>query len=81
MPPLTSIHRNNCYHLPRQNVVLPTRHRWRWFFDTAWFSLVERGRFTEGETVLVLGASGGVGLAALQLVRGEMGGHALCGYC
>lgn len=36
-------------------------------FDTAWFALCERGRAKAGETVLVLGASGGVGLAAVQL--------------
>ena len=38
-------------------------------FDTAWFALRERARLTEGETVLVLGASGSVGHAALQLVK------------
>jgi NADPH2:quinone reductase len=38
-------------------------------FDTAWFALRERGRLKAGETVLVLGASGGVGLAAVQLAR------------
>lgn len=38
-------------------------------YDTAWFALCERGRARAGETVLVLGASGGVGLAAVQLAR------------
>lgn len=38
-------------------------------YDTAWFSLCERARAVAGETVLVLGASGGVGLAALQLAK------------
>ncbi len=38
-------------------------------FDTAWFALHERARLREGETVLVLGASGSVGHAALQLIR------------
>lgn len=47
-------------------------------YDTAWFSLVERGRFQPGESVLVLGASGGVGLAAIQLVK-ALGGRALAG--
>jgi len=38
-------------------------------FDTAWFALHERGRVKAGESVLVLGATGGVGLAALQLAK------------
>jgi len=38
-------------------------------YDTAWVTLFERGRLTEGETVLVLGATGAVGSAALQLAR------------
>jgi NADPH2:quinone reductase len=38
-------------------------------YDTAWFALCERGRAAEGETVLVLGATGGVGLAAIQLAK------------
>ena len=36
-------------------------------YDTAWFALKERGRLREGETLLVLGASGAVGLASVQL--------------
>ena len=36
-------------------------------FDTAWLAICERGRYRPGETILVLGASGGVGLAATQL--------------
>jgi NADPH2:quinone reductase len=74
---LTPIHQNNCYHLP-DKMSFADAASMALVYDTAWFSLVERGRFTEGETVLVLGASGGVGLAALQLVR-AMGGHALAG--
>jgi NADPH:quinone reductase len=38
-------------------------------FDTAWFALRERGRLVAGETVLVLGATGSVGLAAVQLAK------------
>lgn len=47
-------------------------------FDTAWFALHERARVQRGETVLVVGASGGVGLAALQLAR-ACGAKALAG--
>ena len=39
-------------------------------FHTAWFALHTRGRLREGETVLVHGAAGGVGTAALQVARG-----------
>lgn len=38
-------------------------------FDTAWMALRDRARLAEGETVLVLGATGAVGLAAVQLAR------------
>jgi NADPH2:quinone reductase len=39
-------------------------------YHTAYFSLVLRGRLKEGETVLVHGAAGGVGTAALQVAKG-----------
>jgi NADPH2:quinone reductase len=39
-------------------------------YSTAYFGLKLRGRLTEGETVLVHGAAGGVGTAALQVARG-----------
>lgn len=38
-------------------------------YATAWFALHDRGRLRAGETVLVLGAAGGVGLAAVQIAR------------
>jgi NADPH2:quinone reductase len=38
-------------------------------YDTAYFALRDRGRIAPGETVLVLGATGGVGLAAIQLAK------------
>lgn len=38
-------------------------------FDTAWFALRERARLVAGESVLILGATGSVGLAAVQLAR------------
>ena len=47
-------------------------------YDTAWFALRERARLASGEIVLVLGASGGVGLAAVQLAR-AMGARVLAG--
>jgi NADPH2:quinone reductase len=47
-------------------------------YDTAWFALRERARLETGETVLVLGASGGVGQAAVQLAR-ALGAQVLAG--
>ena len=47
-------------------------------YDTAWFALRERGRVQAGETVLVLGASGAVGLAGVQLAK-AMGARVLAG--
>jgi NADPH2:quinone reductase len=38
-------------------------------YDTAWFALRERARLRAGESVLVLGATGGVGLAAIGLAK------------
>jgi NADPH2:quinone reductase len=39
-------------------------------YHTAYFSLVLRGRLRQGESVLVHGAAGGVGTAALQVAKG-----------
>ncbi|HEV2673046.1 MAG TPA: NADPH:quinone oxidoreductase family protein [Aliidongia sp.] len=39
-------------------------------YQTAHFALVERGRFRKGETVLIGGAAGGVGMAAIQIAKG-----------
>jgi NADPH2:quinone reductase len=47
-------------------------------YQTAHFALLDRGRFEAGETVLVTGAGGAVGLAAIQLVK-ALGGRALAG--
>ena len=38
-------------------------------FQTAWRMLIDRAELREGETVLVLGASGGVGHAAVQIAE------------
>jgi NADPH:quinone reductase len=47
-------------------------------YDTSWVALRRRARLADGETVLVLGASGGVGHAAVQLAR-AMGARVLAG--
>jgi NADPH2:quinone reductase len=45
-------------------------------YHTAYFALAMRGRVKQGETVLVHGAAGGVGTAALQVARG-LGAHTI----
>ena len=45
-------------------------------YHTAYFALKLRGRIKEGEWVLVHGAAGGVGTAALQVARG-LGAHTI----
>jgi len=47
-------------------------------YDTAYFALRDRARIKAGETVLVLGATGGVGLAAIQLAK-ALGATVLAG--
>lgn len=47
-------------------------------YDTSWFALRDRARYSLGDTVLVLGATGGVGLAAVQLAK-AMGAKVLAG--
>ncbi len=47
-------------------------------FDTAWFALRERGRLRKDDTVLVLGATGAVGIAAVQLAK-AFGAHVIAG--
>ena len=47
-------------------------------YDTAWFALRERARLDAGESVLVLGGTGGVGLAAIQLAK-ALGARVLAG--
>ncbi|WAC27141.1 type I polyketide synthase [Ancylobacter sp. SL191] len=38
-------------------------------FLTAWYALIECARLREGETVLIHGAAGGVGMAAMQIAK------------
>lgn len=47
-------------------------------YQTSHFALVERGGYRAGETVLVNGAAGGVGLAAVQIAKG-LGATVLAG--
>jgi len=47
-------------------------------YDTSWVALRSRARLQRGETVLVLGAAGGVGYASVQLAK-AMGARVLAG--
>lgn len=59
---------NNSYRLP-EAVSFETAAVMSLAYDTAWVALFERGRLKAGETVLVLGATGAVGDAAIQLAK------------
>jgi NADPH:quinone reductase len=72
-----ALHADQCYRLPPRMSFLEAASL-SLVYDTAWFALRERARLVPGETVLVLGASGGVGRAAVQLAR-AMGAHVLAG--
>lgn len=47
-------------------------------YSTAWHGLVDRAQIRPGETVLVLGAAGGTGVAAVQVAR-LAGAHVIAG--
>lgn len=59
---------NQCYALP-DSMPFADAAAMALAYDTAWFALHERGRVKAGETVLVLGASGAVGHAAVMLAK------------
>jgi len=44
---------------------------WSVAASTAWHALCEQGKLQPGESILVLGASGGVGMAAVKLAKHE----------
>jgi NADPH2:quinone reductase len=58
----------NCYRLPASMSSVDAA-AFALVYDTSWFALRDRARYKPGETVLVLGASGAVGLAAVQLAK------------
>jgi NADPH2:quinone reductase len=74
---LAAARADQCYRLPA-SMSFAEAASLSLVYDTAWFALRERARLEPGETVLVLGASGGVGRAAVQLAR-AMGARALAG--
>ena len=68
---------NICYPMPKampfdEGAVLALA------YQTAHFALLERGAYRTGESVLVTGASGGVGLACVQLAK-ALGANVIAG--
>jgi NADPH:quinone reductase-like Zn-dependent oxidoreductase len=59
---------SNLYHLP-EHVPFETAAALPVSYQTAWRALISRARLRAGEEVLVLGASGGTAMAALQIAR------------
>jgi len=74
---LVALRADQCYCLPSRMSFVEAASL-SLVYETAWFAMRERARLTRGETVLVLGASGGVGQAAVQLGR-AMGARVLAG--
>jgi NADPH2:quinone reductase len=68
---------NQCYVLP-ESLSFNEAASMSLAYDTAWFALRERARYQPGDVVLVLGATGGVGYAAVQLAK-AMGAKVLAG--
>lgn len=68
---------NQCYSLP-ETLSFAEAGAASLVYDTSWFALRDRARLAPGETVLVLGATGGVGLASVQLAK-AMGARVLAG--
>lgn len=72
-----AVRADQCYRLPERMSFVDAASL-SLAYDTAWLALRERARLEPGDSVLVLGASGGVGRAAVQLAR-AMGGRVLAG--
>jgi NADPH2:quinone reductase len=61
---------SQCYRLP-ESMSFESAATVSLAFDTAWFAIVERARLRPGDSVLVLGATGAVGSAAVQLAKAK----------
>ncbi len=67
----------NCFAIP-DNMPFTDAAAMGLVYQTAHFALLERGMYRHGEVVLVNGAAGGVGLAAVQIAKG-LGATVLAG--
>jgi NADPH2:quinone reductase len=59
---------NSCFRMP-DGMPFETGAALGLVYQTAWFALKDRARFEPGHSVLVLGASGGIGMASVQLAK------------
>lgn len=60
------VHQSKCIAVP-DHMPLAEAAAFQMTYGTAWHALVTAGHLVAGETVLVLGASGGVGMAAVEI--------------
>ncbi|MDH3703677.1 MAG: NADPH:quinone oxidoreductase family protein [Alphaproteobacteria bacterium] len=74
---LVAVEQSQVYRLPA-NLSFADAASMALVYDTAWVALRDRARISAGETVLVLGATGGVGYASVQLAN-AMGAKVLAG--
>lgn len=63
-----TVAQEHCFKMP-QEMSMPEAAAMGVTYQTAWFGLFDRARLQAGETVLVTGAAGGVGSAAVQLAK------------
>ena len=61
---------DQCYALP-DTMTFPQAAALSLAADTAWMALMERGRLRAGDSVLVTGATGAVGRAAVQIAKAK----------
>jgi NADPH:quinone reductase len=61
---------DQCYALP-DTMTFPQAASLSLAADTAWMALMERGRLQAGDSVLVTGATGAVGRAAVQIAKAK----------
>jgi len=65
---LVAVHESQCYRIPPA-MDFAEASSMAVASDTAWFALKDRARYKPGDTVLVLGGSGAVGLGAIQIAK------------
>ena len=63
-----AVRAEHCFKIPAA-LPMPKAAAMGLTYQTAWFGLIDRARVEAGETVLVTGAGGGVGVAAVQIAK------------